>query len=66
MSLQANPLTDDHCKCLDKVLESVPPALELARACQDCGWDTSEYIAQLEGQKKMAELAKAKFFPHRP
>lgn len=66
MPLENNPLTAEHCKCLDKVLESIGPALELAQTCTDCGWDMSEYITELKRQQKQAQLAKAKFFPMMP
>lgn len=60
-----HPLTDDHCKCLDKILESHMPAMDLAKACEECGWDMTDIINTLNSQKKMAEVAKAKFFPAR-
>lgn len=65
MQLQ-HPLTQEHCKCLDRILESYTPAMDLAKACQDCGWDVSEFMATLDAQKLMAERAKAKFFPNNP
>lgn len=61
-----HPLTDEHCNCLDRVLDSVPKALELARACTDCGWDVSDQIRILEEQLRMAQKAKQTFFPNRP
>ena len=64
MPLQ-HPLTDEHCKCLDRVLESYTPAMDLAKACQDCGWDVSNEIDTLNAQRRMAETAKARFFPQR-
>jgi len=60
-----HPLTDEHCQCLDRVLETVPKALELAAACTDCGWDVSEQARVLKEQLEMARKAKAKFFPNR-
>lgn len=60
-----HPLTDEHCKCLNKVLESMPTAFDLAQACIDCGWDVTDLVDTLRAQKKMAETAKAKFFPER-
>ncbi len=64
MALQ-HPLTEEHCKCLDKVLEGAVSALELARACKDCGFDVSELESQIVAQKEMAEKLKAKFFPYK-
>lgn len=61
-----NPLSDEHCQCLDKVLASVGPALELAKACKDCGLNVDEYEQQLQTQQQIATNLKAKFFPHRP
>jgi hypothetical protein len=60
-----NPLSDEHAKALDRVLESITPALELAQQCTDCGWDMSEYIAELKRQQQQATLAKQRFFPMR-
>lgn len=63
--LYNNPLKQEHCDCLDKILESVPMSLEQARACEECGLDMGEYIAQLEQQQAIATRLKAKFFPNR-
>jgi hypothetical protein len=65
MSPQHN-LTQEHCNCLDKVIAATGPALELAKACVDCGWDFSELAAQLQAQLDQANKAKATFFPFNP
>jgi hypothetical protein len=62
----SGPLNNTHLDAMNKVLASIPPALDLAQACQDCGWDVSEHIAQLEAQRQMATNVKAKFFPMAP
>lgn len=62
-----NPLTDEHCNCLNRVLEQTPPALELAQACIDCGFEFGQQFKErLLEQQRQATLLKAKFFPHRP
>jgi hypothetical protein len=66
MATLNHPLGKEHCQCLDKVLQTIPGALELARACTDCGWDMSEYIAELQRQQTQAQKAKALFFPTEP
>lgn len=58
-------LREEHCKCLDKVLESIPKTLALAEACKDCGWDVDYLIEALKAQQAMAQKAKAHFFPNR-
>jgi hypothetical protein len=60
-----SPLGDEHAKALDRVLESITPALELAQACTDCGWDMSEYVTELQRQQRQAQMAKQRFFPMR-
>lgn len=66
MPLANNPLTDEHCACLDRALAMIPRAEELAQACLTCGWDVSDFIAKLSELRKMATTAKAQFFPDRP
>lgn len=61
-----NPLTPEHCACLNKVLEQSGPAIDLAKACKECGLDSDEYLNQLTAQKDMATKLKAKFFPNIP
>lgn len=58
-----HPLKDEHLALLNSVLENVPQAIQLAKSCQDCGLDTTDYIQQLEAQREMATRLKAKFFP---
>ena len=62
----ANPLNHTHCDCLNKVLESIPQALQLVQACKDCGLDVSEFEQQFQQQLEMAQKLKAKFFPGNP
>jgi hypothetical protein len=66
MAVITHPLGREHCQCLDRVLQSIPAALELAKSCTDCGWDMSEYIAELQRQQQQAMKAKATFFPMEP
>mgnify|MGYP003336103182 CR=1 FL=1 len=62
--MELNPLQQEHCDALNNVLASIGPALELAQACKDCGWNVDDYIQQLKDQQVMAIKTKAKFFPH--
>jgi hypothetical protein len=61
-----HPLQQCDCDALNKVLESAPRAIQLAEACKECGWDASEFEAQLKAQLEMAKKAKATFFPGMP
>lgn len=61
-----HPLTDEHCECLDKVLQAVPEALELVRTCKDCGLDVAKIEQTLNAQLRMAQRLKAQLFPDRP
>lgn len=62
-----NPLTDEHCKCLDNVLNNTPEYLQLADKCIECGWEFGQQFKErLLQQQEMARRAKAAFFPDRP
>ena len=58
-------LGDEECACLDRVLQRTPAIVELARKCEDCGWDVSAARQTLEEQLSIATKAKATFFPDR-
>jgi hypothetical protein len=58
-------LGDEECACLDRVLQRTPALIQLAQACEDCGWDVSAARGALEEQQAIATKAKAKFFPNR-
>jgi len=59
-------LSDAEYDCLDRVLRRTPDLLQLAKDCEDCGWDVSAARQALEEQHELARKAKAKFFPNRP
>lgn len=63
---QASPLTQEHCDCLNRVIERTQSAIDLAQQCSDCGWDTSAVQEALQEQLDMARKAKANFFPGQP
>lgn len=58
-------LGDEECACLDRVLARTPQLLQLAAACENCGWDVSAAQAALAEQHQIATKAKATFFPNK-
>jgi hypothetical protein len=58
-------LGDEECACLDRVLQRTPALIQLAKQCEDCGWDVSAARGALEEQQAIATKAKAAFFPNR-
>lgn len=60
-----NPLTDEHCQCLDQVLDSIAVTQQLLEKCRSCGVDVSAFESRNAEQRKMAESLKRTFFPDR-
>jgi len=58
-------LGDAECQCLDRVLDRTPGLLELAKTCENCGWDVSAARQALTEQQEIARKAKAAFFPNK-
>lgn len=65
-NIYQEPLRQEHCDALDRVLQNCGPALEIARKCKACGWPVDNYIEQLEAQRRMATETKRLFFPTTP
>lgn len=63
---QINPLKDEHYQLANKVLASVPAALDLCNRIQGCGIDMTEEIQGLQDQEAKAKAVKYHFFPDRP
>lgn len=61
----SEPLTDDHCACLDQVLESVVKTRDLIRKCKNCGLDVSKAEEEINAQEQLARKLKSEFFPDR-
>ena len=61
-----HPLGDAHCQACNNVMQNALKALELARACKDCGFPVDDIIATLESQLAMAQKTKSIFFPEQP
>lgn len=62
-----NPLNDQHCECLDRVLQQTPAYIELAQACENCGWEFGQQFRErLQQQYQQAEAIKRTFFPRKP
>jgi hypothetical protein len=59
-------LNDQHCACLDAVLQSVAQTGKLLQDCKDCGLNVDDFIAQVDAQRNLATALKAKFFPQNP
>lgn len=60
-----NPLTDEHCACLDNVLDSITRTRDLIRKCKNCGLDVSKAEEELNEQERLARSIKSQFFPDR-
>lgn len=60
------PLTMEECALLDKVLSSIPDAMDFAAKLKDCGLDVDKHIQVLKAQQRTAEGFKRKFFPECP
>lgn len=60
-----SPLTDEHCACLDSVLDSIIKTRDLLRKCKDCGLDVSKAEEETNEQERLARKLKANFFPDR-
>ncbi len=62
---QSNPLNDQHCACLDAVIESTAHTAELIRKCRECGIDVAKAEQVNNAQRDFAMKAKGQFFPER-
>lgn len=58
-----NPLTTQHCACLDRVLENSAKARKILQDCKECGLPTDDLEQQVNQQEATARAIKAKFFP---
>lgn len=65
MHLQ-HPLGDAHKEQINGVLERTPKALDLVKACEECGLDVTEAKGILTQQHDMAAKLKSTFFPYQP
>ncbi len=65
MAKPINPLKDEDCDCLDRVLESVAATRAFLDKCKNCGLPMDQAIAQNEEQGKLAAAIKREFFPDR-
>lgn len=60
-----NPLTDEHCRCLDQVLDSIRSTRDLVSKCKNCGMDVSRAEDELNAQEQLATRLKQQFFPNK-
>ncbi len=60
-----NPLTAEHCDCLDRVLDSIKTTRELIGKCKNCGLDVTRAEEELNAQEQLASRLKQTFFPNR-
>ncbi len=60
-----NPLTDEHCACLDRVMDNIVQTRDLLRKCKNCGLDVSRAEEEVNAQEQLARKLKAEFFPDR-
>ncbi len=57
------PLTEQHLRVLNKVIETCSATLDYCKVCDDCNVDVSPERAKTEEQLEMAKRIKARFFP---
>ena len=58
-----NPLTQQHCKDLDAVLQMAPHIRDTIKAYEECGLDCSQQKEIHEAQVELASAIKRKFNP---
>jgi hypothetical protein len=61
-----HPLTQEHCDCLTKAIQSSNNTSQFLDACKRCGLPVDELIADNNRQREMAERLKREFFPNAP
>lgn len=59
-----HPFTQDHCEACNRIIQRSALGMQLAKDCQDCGFDTEQYLQTFHAQSEQAKAFKAKFFPH--
>ena len=59
-----NPLTDQHCQCINQVLRSIPDIMDTIKACEDCGLDMSQQREIAKAQEEFANKVKQVFMPN--
>lgn len=59
------PLGDQHCAALDKSLDQLAQARQIAQDCVDCGLPFHDQLQEIKAREQLASNLKAKFFPHR-
>jgi hypothetical protein len=64
--LPLNPFQQEHCECLNRVIESTINLQGLLEDCKNCGLDVSKAIERNGDHQRLATALKAKFFPHAP
>ena len=61
-----NPLEDEHCACLNKVLDSTPGTKSILDRCKAAGIPCDELLAENARHQQMAANLKSSFFPYAP
>lgn len=62
----ANPLSQEQCDCLSKVIQSASNTEQFLEACKRCGLPVDDLIADNNRQRDMAQKIKKEFFPNAP
>jgi hypothetical protein len=65
MPLQ-NPLTQEHCDCIQRVIQSIPNIRETIAACEQCGMTFEQERELLKAQEEFATRVKSAFMPNLP
>jgi hypothetical protein len=60
-----NPYQQEHCDCVNRVLESTPNVQELLECLERCGIKVDELKDRNGSNRQMAEALKREFFPDR-
>jgi hypothetical protein len=58
-------LTDEHCNCIDRCLQSIPGTTKLIDALKKCGMDCSAAEEANNLHRQQAETIKSIMFPNR-
>ena len=65
MPERLNPLNEEHCECLDRVLRETALTRQLIADCKECLMDAGDREVENEMQADIAGRYKRTFFPGR-
>lgn len=59
-----NPLNQEHCDCLNLVLQHAQQTADLITKCKACGFDMDKAEEENAAQIQLASALKQQFFPN--